>query len=100
MPGLSLGTSPTLARLGRYRLLRRIGRGGMATVYHAVQEGPHGFENEVALKLLHAELVESQPHVVQMLVDEARAVSRVRHANVVRILDLCDEGQHVYLVMD
>lgn len=72
----------------------------MATVYHAVQEGPHGFENEVALKLLHEELVESQPHVVQMLVDEARAVARVRHANVVRILDLCDEGRNVYLVMD
>lgn len=93
-------TPAALFRLGRYRLLRRLGRGGMATVYHAVQEGPHGFENEVAVKLLHAELLESAPHVVQMLVDEARVASRVRQPNVVRILDLCDEGNHVYLVMD
>ena len=59
-------------RLGRYRILKEIGRGGMATVYHAVQEGPHGFENHVALKLIHEKLLAAYPRVVKMLVDEAR----------------------------
>jgi eukaryotic-like serine/threonine-protein kinase len=95
-----MGSPPTVERLGRYRLLRRIGRGGMATVYHAVQEGPHGFENEVAVKLVHAELLAAYPHVLEMLVDEARIAARIRHPNVVRILDLVEEAERFYMVMD
>jgi len=72
----------------------------MATVYHAVQEGPHGFENEVAIKLVHAELLAAYPHVLEMLVDEARIAARIRHPNVVRILDLVEEAERFYMVMD
>jgi eukaryotic-like serine/threonine-protein kinase len=72
----------------------------MATVYHAVQEGPHGFENEVAVKLVHAELLAAYPHVLEMLVDEARVAARIRHPNVVRILDLVEEAERFYMVMD
>ena len=86
--------------LGRYRLLRQIGRGGMATVYHAVQEGPHGFHQEVAIKLVHPELLANHPHVMQMLVDEARIAARIKHINVVRILDLCQEEHGFFMVMD
>ncbi len=86
--------------LGRYRLLRQIGRGGMATVYHAVQEGPHGFNQEVAIKLVHPELLANHPHVMQMLVDEARIAARIKHINVVRILDLCQEEHGFFMVMD
>ena len=92
--------TPTVERLGRYRLLRRLGRGGMATVYHAVQEGPHGFENEVAVKVVHPELLEEHPFLLENLVDEARIAARIRHPNVVRILDLVEEGERFYLVMD
>ncbi len=92
--------TPTVERLGRYRLLRRLGRGGMATVYHAVQEGPLGFENEVAVKVIHPELLDEHPFLVQNLVDEARIAARIRHPNVVRILDLVEEGERFYLVMD
>jgi serine/threonine protein kinase len=86
--------------LGRYRLLRELGRGGMATVYHAVQEGPHGFHQEVAIKLLHAELLADHPHILQMLVDEARIAARIKHPNVVRILDLCQDPAGFFMVMD
>jgi eukaryotic-like serine/threonine-protein kinase len=92
--------TPTVERLGRYRLLRRLGRGGMATVYHAVQEGPLGFENEVAVKVVHPELLDEHPFLLQNLVDEARIAARIRHPNVVRILDLVEEGERFYLVMD
>ena len=86
--------------LGRYRLLRQIGRGGMATVYHAVQEGPHGFRQEVAIKLVHPDLLSDHPHVLQMLVDEARIAARIKHPSVVRILDLCQDAAGFYMVMD
>jgi serine/threonine protein kinase len=92
---------PGPTRLGRYRMIRELGRGGMATVYSAVQEGPHGFENEVAIKLIHPHLLRDHPHVVRMVVDEARVASRIRHPNVVRISDLCEEPPDVlYVVMD
>jgi len=87
-------------RLGRYRILKEIGRGGMATVYHAVQEGPHGFENHVAVKLIHERLLEAHPRVVKMLVDEARVAARIDHPNVMRILDLVEQENRVYMVMD
>jgi len=87
-------------RLGRYRILKEIGRGGMATVYHAVQEGPHGFENHVALKLIHERLLAAYPRVVKMLVDEARVAARIHHPNVMRILDLVEQENRVYMVMD
>ncbi len=72
----------------------------MATVYHAVQEGPLDFENEVAIKLVHPELMEDHPQLRRGLVDEARIAARIRHPNVVRILDLVQEGDRFYMVMD
>jgi len=87
-------------RLGRYRLLRRIGKGSMATVYRAVLLGPHGFENEVAIKLVHPELLAAYPKVIKMAVDEARIAARLHHPNIVRILDLVEEEGCFYMVMD
>jgi len=95
-----MGGDDAPQRLGRYRILDEIGRGGMATVYHAIQEGPHGFENHVALKLIHERLLEAHPRVVKMLVDEARVAARINHPNVLRILDLVEQENRVYMVMD
>ena len=39
-----------MERVGRYRLLQRLGRGGMAEMFEAVAEGDHGFERRVAIK--------------------------------------------------
>ena len=72
----------------------------MATVYRAIQEGPHGFENEVALKLFKPEIVKGSPAVVRMIVDEARIASRLKHPGIVRILDLVEEEGRLYTVMD
>jgi serine/threonine protein kinase len=72
----------------------------MATVYRAIQEGPLGFEPEVALKLFDPSLVASQPAVVGMIVDEARIASRIKHPGVVRILDLVEDDGQLYTVMD
>ena len=48
--------APPRARLGPYRLVRRLGRGGMAEVFLATAFGASGFEKKVALKTLLPEL--------------------------------------------
>jgi Protein kinase domain len=80
--------------VGRYKLLKLIGVGGMAEVYLARSAGEAGFEKLVALKVLQPAFA-LQPQVVELLLDEARLASRLDHPNVVQILDLGRvEGQY------
>jgi eukaryotic-like serine/threonine-protein kinase len=81
---------------GKYRLLRELGRGGMATVFEA--------ENTLtlkraAVKWLHPQFHEEQQGL-QRVIREARASSRIRHDNVVDVYDVAEEGSAVYLVME
>jgi protein kinase-like protein len=69
---------------GRYRLLQRIGSGGMAEVFEAVAVGDHGFERRVAIKRL---LAGSDRQRESMFIDEARIASQLHHANIVAVLD-------------
>jgi hypothetical protein len=86
-------------RVGRYEVLLPIASGGMATVYLARARGAHGFENEVALKLTHAHLRES-PELAAELLDEAKLTVRIRHRNVVSVLDAGDDPCGIFLVME
>src|SRR4051812_14772338 len=52
-------TTAEIGSIGRYRLLGRIGEGGMAEVYRAVMTGPEGFERELVLKRILPRLSES-----------------------------------------
>jgi serine/threonine-protein kinase len=69
--------------LGRYQLLRQIGRGGMAEVWEAHALGDRGFTRRVAVK----RLTERGSEMERMFVDEARIASRLHHLNVVAVLD-------------
>jgi len=69
--------------LGRYQLLRQIGRGGMAEVWEAHALGDRGFTRRVAVK----RLTERGQEMERMFVDEARLASRLHHANIVAVLD-------------
>jgi len=81
----------------RYRLGRILGEGGMASVYLG-EDTKLG--KAIAVKVLHHEYA-LQPKVVQRFTQEARAISKVRHPNVV---DVTDHGEtpdrSVYLVME
>lgn len=84
---------------GRYELLGPIASGGMATVHLARVSGEGGFERYVAVKRMLPTL-ESDESFVAMFLDEARLAARIRHANVVGVLDL-DRNEHgPFLVMD
>ncbi len=78
-------------KLGDYRLLRRIGGGGMGTVYLAEQLA---LRRLIALKIVRPEF-QASATALERFQREARAVARLRHHNVVRIQELGeDQGTH------
>jgi len=74
----------TGCELDGYRLLRRLGSGGMAEVYLAEQ---HSLNRKVALKVLHAQLAEDASYI-QRFLNEARAAASLVHANIVQIYEV------------
>src|SRR6266536_280890 len=85
--------------LGRYELLSRVGRGGMATVWAARHRGAHGFSRIVALKTMLPELSDDADFQ-RMFLAEARLAARIRHPNVLETLDLGEEEGLLYIVME
>ncbi|HET8583016.1 MAG TPA: Stk1 family PASTA domain-containing Ser/Thr kinase [Jatrophihabitans sp.] len=85
---------------GRYRILERIARGGMSTVYAAVDER---LDRLVAVKVMSAAL-SADPAFSDRFAREARAAARLTHLNVVSVYDqgheLAPDGHHVFLVME
>ncbi|MCC7386137.1 MAG: serine/threonine protein kinase [Deltaproteobacteria bacterium] len=85
-------------RLGRYELLLELGRGGMAVVWAARMVGELGFSRVVALKTILPEYADD-PSFRRGMFEEARIAARLRHANVVEVLELAEEGPLLYQVM-
>jgi serine/threonine-protein kinase len=85
--------------LGRYEFLLPIAEGGMASVWAARLKGSRGFSKTVAVKTMLPS-VSDDPQFEQMFLDEAQIASRIRHPNVVEILDLGEEEEVLYLVME
>jgi serine/threonine-protein kinase len=71
----------------------------MGRVYLARKRGAGGFEREVALKLTHGFLREESEWAAQ-LIEEAKLAGRIHHPNVVQVLDVEDDPQGVFLVME
>jgi len=85
--------------VGRYALHGEIASGGMATIHVGRLMGPVGFARTVAIKRLHPNFAKD-PEFVAMLMDEARLAARIRHPNVVSIVDVVAAGGELLLVMD
>ncbi len=86
-------------RIGRYALYGEIASGGMATVHFGRLLGPSGFARTVAIKRLHPQFAKD-PEFCAMFLDEARLAARIKHPNVVPILDVIFEDGELLLVMD
>jgi serine/threonine-protein kinase len=93
---------PLVGRLleGRYRILDRIARGGMSTVYAAVDER---LDRRVAVKVMSSALT-ADPAFSDRFSREARAAARLAHVNAVAVYDQGHDStsgaNHVFLVME
>ncbi|MFP5311253.1 MAG: protein kinase domain-containing protein, partial [Actinomycetes bacterium] len=80
----------------RYAVAARLARGGMSTVYLAVDQR---LDREVALKVLHPHLAADE-NFLGRLGREAKAAARLSHPHVVGVLDQGHDGNTAYLVME
>lgn len=81
---------------GRYRIESKIARGGMATVYTAVDTR---LDRRVAVKVMHPSLVDDETFVTRFI-REAKSAARLAHPNVVPVYDQGEDGSRVFLVME
>lgn len=81
---------------GKYRLAERIGGGGMGDVYRADNLQA---SRPVAIKFLHPELAQNM-EVAQRFFQEAQAVNKIRHPNVVEVIDAGTGEMGPYIVME
>src|SRR5215831_6760653 len=86
-------------KLDRYELLCPIASGGMATVWLARLQGKRGFEKLYAIKTIKTELI-SDANFQEMFLDEARIASGIIHPNVAQILELGEQDDILYIVME
>jgi len=92
-------SSGRTVRLGPYRILERLGTGGMAEVFLAEKRGPGGFELRVALKRMLPHLGDD-PDCVAMFLDEARIAAKLSHPNIVRIHDIESLQGRYFIAME
>jgi tRNA A-37 threonylcarbamoyl transferase component Bud32 len=85
--------------LGRYELLRRLARGGMADVYLARRRAAAGVEKRLVIKRIRRELA-ADPRFVQLFVREARLTVGLAHANIVPVFDFGRIGDELFLAME
>src|ERR1700693_1822019 len=82
--------------LGQFRIVESIGTGGMATVFKAYQPN---LDRYVAIKVLPAYHARD-PVFVKRFVQEARAVARLVHPNILQIHDFGEQDDVTYIVME
>src|SRR3954467_2301034 len=90
---------PPASVAGRYVIGESFASGGTGTVHLGRIVGAGGFSRVVAVKRLYSG-VAADPGFREMLLEEARLVSRIRHPNVVPALDVVEENEDLYIVRE
>lgn len=83
------------SRLGHYVITEHIARGGMGTVYKALEPA---LERYVAIKVLHSDM-QANPSAQNSFLEEARAVAALRHNNIVPLYFVGEENGRNYFAM-
>jgi len=81
--------------VGAYRIVEKLGQGGMATVYKAYHPA---LDRYVAIKVMHPAFMED-PNFLARFQREARIVARLDHPHIIPIYDFAEHNGHPYLVM-
>jgi tRNA A-37 threonylcarbamoyl transferase component Bud32 len=85
--------------VGRYELVRPLGRGGMAEVFLARRRGPGGVEKRLVVKRIRRERARD-PRFLKLFVQEARLSMSLAHKNIVPMFDFGRAGDELFLVME
>ncbi|MED5371091.1 MAG: serine/threonine-protein kinase [Myxococcota bacterium] len=88
-----------IEHFGKYQILERVARGGMAEIYKARMEGIGGFNRLFAIKRILPSLSQNREYI-DLLVDEAKVAGLLSHANIVQILDLGEVKGQYYVAME
>ncbi|MCP5095377.1 MAG: serine/threonine protein kinase [Chloroflexi bacterium] len=84
-------------RIGnRYQIEAILGRGGMSSVYKATDPN---LQRTVAVKMIHPHLSE-HPEFVKRFEQEAAAVARLRHPNIIQVHDFNHDGDVYYMILE
>ncbi|HET9953509.1 MAG TPA: protein kinase [Polyangiaceae bacterium] len=87
--------------LSKYRLVARLGSGGMAEVYLALAAGPSGFKKLHVLKVLRSDIAaHEQPEFLQMFQEEGRLAARLNHPHIIQSYEVGVEGDQHFIAME
>ncbi len=84
------------SQLGRFQILRRMGEGGMSTVYYAYDAT---LDRKVALKVMDQSLSEDKA-LMSMFDREAKLTASVNHPNVIKVYNVGEDQNHFYIGME
>jgi serine/threonine protein kinase len=87
------GSAPEPERIGRYRVLGRLGEGGMGVVYEVLDES---LGRHVAVKTIR----EPDPSTRKRFRREARAAASVNHPNVCQLFEIGEDGGRLFIAME
>lgn len=96
MESLSEHPRSIASRLGKYEIIARLGKGGMARIYLGVARGVGGFHKLVVLKRLES----SDDSFRQMFLDEARLAALLHHPNVVNTYEVSETEGSYFIAME
>jgi eukaryotic-like serine/threonine-protein kinase len=85
--------------LGRYRVVARLGQGGMGVVYLARAEGAAGFVKPVVVKRVLPDHSGNE-EIARLFVREAKILANLQHPNIVSVIDFGEEGGAYIMVLD
>jgi serine/threonine-protein kinase len=86
-------------RVGKYRIIAKLGQGGMASVFLSVVPGLAGVNKLLVVKMLKEEM-SGDADFLAMFLNEARLAARLNHPNVVQTYEVGVEAGHHFLAMD
>jgi hypothetical protein len=89
----------TSSTFGRYRLLERLGEGGMAEIYTAVLHGAEGFRRVFVVKRLRPHVARNRA-AVEQFIDEAKLGSSLVHPNIVPVFDFGKVGDEYFMAQE
>ena len=84
---------------GPYKLVRRLGMGGMAETFEAIRHGRSGFSQRVCLKLVRPAFRDDADSI-QLFEREARLAAKLQHSNIVGIIDFGEIEGTLYMALE